>query len=77
MTGADWIALLLRHAKELREVGVLSIRIDGAAATFAPPLPAPSEATAAAPDDPDPLNNPALYPDGRVPGYTLEPDPNG
>jgi hypothetical protein len=79
VTPAAWFDLLEARAAALRAVGVLEITLEGVAIKLAPlvpePLPAAAQpASGPEHDDPDPLNNPALYPDGVVPGYTLQPD---
>jgi hypothetical protein len=73
MTAAEFVALLEQHAPRLRDAGVLSIQVDGAGATFAPAPPPKVDLQAAAqPATSDPLDDPALYQGGAVPGYELE-----
>lgn len=77
MTAAEFVALLEQHAPRLREAGVLSIQVDGCAASFTPPPPPALDTKGdGQPETGDPLDNPALYSGGRVPGYALEGDPN-
>lgn len=76
-TVTRWIDLLISRSGELRNAGVLSIEIDGCAATFAP-LPAlvvpvgdidpPDESASGS----DPLHDPASYPGGVVPGFAIQ-----
>lgn len=77
MTQAEQLLdLIERHAPALRKAGVLSISIEGLSAQLAPaPIELPAGADVPA-EDPgaDPLHDPALYPNGVVPGYTLAED---
>jgi len=71
-----WIAMVKLHAVELRSLGVLAIGIGEWSATFAPPDPPPVEVDKNPPavEEPplDPLNDPASYPGGQMPGFTIE-----
>lgn len=76
---AKWISLVLKRADELRKAGVTSI--GPGSATFAPYGELPNEppvdtSASAAPQtderDPDLFNDPASYPFGVVPGYSIE-----
>lgn len=78
MTPEDWFDLIEKRGPALRAAGVLVFRMDGVEFQLAPPEPQFPDAPAAAGepvvDPPNPLDNPALYPDGVVPGYTLHPE---
>lgn len=79
MTAEQWVTLIEQRAPALRTAGVVSISFDGCAVTLAPAAPTmPVGDTNTSQTDNDnggdPLNNPALYPDGVVPGYVLRPD---
>lgn len=69
------LTLLEARAPGLRKVGVVSFAIEGLSVNL---LPAPPEIPPVDPKDVpgpppvDPLQDPALYPGGVVPGYTLE-----
>lgn len=71
-TAADLIALIIARAPALHAAGVTSLSIDGFAVTLtAPPAP-----VAALPEPPaatqhiDPMQDPATFPGGRIPGFT-------
>lgn len=69
MTAAEFIVLLKQHAVGLREVGVLSLNVEGAAATFLPAMPpAPELKPGDQVDTGDPL--------AGIRGYDFEPDPS-
>jgi hypothetical protein len=80
----EWLLLLAEQAPALRAAGVLSVSIDGAAATFLPAEAAIAMAAAPTADDQrpreptgdltDPLNDPATF-GGTLPGYVRERDP--
>lgn len=75
MTANEWCELLIKLGPQLRDAGVLSLQIDGMAATFTAAVPRIADGVDAGQlEDPgaDPLHNPALYPGGVVPGYQLE-----
>ena len=72
-----WIDLVLERAAELRQAGVL--QIGPSTATLAPYVePTPTSDTTSASSAPTPpqalhpLDDPASYPDGIVPGFTIE-----
>lgn len=75
-----WIDLVLSRAGELRDAGVLSLAIDGCSVTLAakepvlPTLPEIAKPDATARDDGplNPLVDPASYPFGIVPGFTIQ-----
>lgn len=73
MSGADeWIATVIAKADALRKAGVLGITVGGCSAQLAPAVvDLPLEQGDAEPEpDVDPLKNPALYADGKVPGFS-------
>lgn len=75
-----WIDLVLARADELRDKGVLSIGVDGCTATFAPKELTPQPVGEIAKPDssvgpglvPNPLEDPASYPFGIVPGFVIK-----
>ncbi len=73
-----WIDLLLARSDELRRAGILAIGVDGCTATIGP---APSPPVVGDRQEPerdyagDPLNDPASYADGVVPGFEITPYP--
>lgn len=70
MTAPEFMALLEQHAVKLREVGVLSIQVDGASASFAPAAPPEVKAEPGSQiDTSDPL--------AGIPGYVFEGDRSG
>lgn len=75
--GTRWIDLILARSGDLRAAGVLSIAVDGCAATLspldvAPPITGEIDAPDTALDGGDSLYDPASYPGGVVPGFTIE-----
>ena len=77
MTSAEQLLdLIEKHAPGLRKAGVLSVSIEGLSAQLAPaPIEVPAgNAEPAGEPGADPLQDPALYPGGIVPGYTLAPE---
>lgn len=79
MTANEWIALLIAQGPALREAGVTSLQFDGMGATLTPAAPKLDSTVGDKGhmvDDAnvDPLNNPALYPGGVVPGYEFHPE---
>ena len=74
MDPSGWIDLLVGRASDLRKAGILSIGVDGCSATISATLidevtdhrgsPEPDYAG-------DPLNDPASYPGGLVPGFEI------
>lgn len=78
MDPADWLTLIEERAPGLRAAGVQSLSLEGVSIQLAPrdtpierdlPVGETSE-----PDESDPLNNPMLYPGGRIPGYQIDYD---
>jgi len=74
MTPAEWFALIEEHALALRARGVTEISLEGVTIRLAPaPIAAPPPASGAKPpavdDHADPLE--------AIPGYTLDPEPEG
>ena len=72
---STWIDLVLLRAQELRAAGVLSIGFDNQTATFLE-MPIVHGGAIDRPDDDidtpnDPLNDPATYVGGVVPGYQI------
>ena len=70
-TADEWMDTVIRRAAELRKAGVTTVAIDGCSVTLAPEA-APIDITeheVVAEADADPLNSPATYADGRVPGF--------
>ena len=70
-----WIDLVLERAAELRQAGVL--QLGPGTATLAPYVaPATAETSLSTETTPElalhPLDDPASYPDGIVPGFTIE-----
>jgi hypothetical protein len=67
------VAMLVARADELRAAGVLRIRIGEFEADLAPAPPPEPDIDHGEPDEysypSDPLDDPALYHDGRVPGF--------
>lgn len=68
------IKVVLRYADQLRASGINTMSVDGVHLTFTPPageLPAiTSDAREESVDQyGDPLNDPDLFPGGRVPGF--------
>lgn len=68
--------LVVARADDLRAAGITSIGWNGCTATIGPlpdvPVPVDAKATPAEEEYPDPLHDPASYPDGRVPGFDIE-----
>lgn len=79
MDASAWIDLLLKRAPELRKAGILALSAEGYSAELAPAPPEtpPPPKGGGLPAEPDylgrPLEDPASYPDGRVPGFVIKP----
>ncbi len=75
-TAAEWLDLLIERADALRKAGVTHVDLGGCAVTLAPPpVEMPIERDRPEPaEDLDPLNDPATYADGRVPGFVIPRD---
>lgn len=76
MTADEWIDLMLKRASELRKAGITAIGCDGHTAALLPSEPEYSDPKAAAGppiEEPpiDPLQDPATYADGLVPGFEI------
>ncbi len=72
-SAADLLDLIASRAQRLRDAGVTSVEFDGCSFTLSPAQVADAiGAMQEDPpdDDPDPLRNPSLYADGKVPGFT-------
>lgn len=71
----DWIDTVISRAVEMRAAGISTITIDGCSVTLtaleSPIADLEAVVTEAEPDA-DPLNSPATYADGRVPGFERE-----
>lgn len=70
---ADLIDLLIRRAPALYAAGVTSLSMDGFAVTLSAPaseLPDAEDAPPPPKQHIDPMQDPASYPSGRVPGFT-------
>ena len=72
----DWIGLVLERADELRRAGVLQIGPGTATlAPYTPPPPASDSSSNATPTPERalaPIDDPHSFPDGIVPGFTIE-----
>lgn len=71
------IALLIKRAPELIAVGVTSLSIEGMSATLSKPAPAPGPVPDKRPvarQHVNPMQDPATYPGGVVPGFTRDED---
>lgn len=71
---SDLIDLLIRRAPALYAAGVTSLSIDGLSATIGAAVAQPTESDETVTPPPkqhiDPMQDPASYPSGRVPGFT-------
>lgn len=71
---AEKLRTIAAHAPALIDAGVTSFTFEGMSVTLARTTPThdapPADPTPPAPTDP--LRDPATYPGGRVPGFTLE-----
>jgi hypothetical protein len=70
-TPKTWLELLAKHAADLRASGVTRVRAGDFEADLAPEAPPATEPST---DEshlysPDPLDDPATFPGGRVPTY--------
>lgn len=73
-----WIDLVIQRSADLREAGILAIGADGCSATLSPLVENVTPADRTEPEHDyagDPLNDPASYPGGVVPGFDIKPYP--
>lgn len=70
-----WIDLVIKRAAELRAAGITSIGCDGMTAEIATAAPSTDDKPLPKTDEEpecDPLDDPASYRGGVVPGFTIE-----
>lgn len=75
-TAADLLTLIAARAEDLRRAGVLSVHLEGIGSWQLAPYEPPAEKSTAATDDGphiDPLQDPATYQRGVVPGFARDP----
>ena len=69
------LSLLVEMAPDLRKAGLCEVTLPGGCyfklAPHEPEMPKQDEEAEVIGDDSDPLNDPGMYKNGRVPGYTL------
>jgi hypothetical protein len=75
-TAAELLTLITERAEALRKAGVRAVQVDNFSVQFTPYAEPPPPATDAVEEGPfvDPLEDPATYQNGRVPGFTREDD---
>jgi hypothetical protein len=75
-TAAEILTLITERAEALRKAGVLVVQVDNFSVQLVPWSEPPPPATAAVEEGPfiDPLEDPATYQNGRVPGFTRDED---
>jgi len=75
LTAAETLTLIAERAESLRKAGVLVVQVDGFSAQLAPWVDPVIPGRAQVVEQyADPLNDPATYPSGRVPGFEREPN---
>lgn len=79
-TPAEILTLIADRAESLRKAGVTAVQVDNFSVRLAPwSEPAPTERPGDEDEGPfvDPLQDPATYQRGAVPGFVREPDDEG